>query len=234
VNVLAEPTISIGSASPVSEGNTGTTTATVPVTISGASADPVDVHWATGAGGDDAAAAGTDYVAGSGTVHWSPNDAGAQTIQVQVKGDTLHENDEAFTVTLDTPLNTTISGSASSSVTILDDDAAPPITIHGKRQPEGDIGNTAMRFKLTIPTVSGLPVSVDYQTANGTALGGKDFVKRHGTATIAAGKKSTFINVPIKGDTVVETSENFSVGITNPVNTVIQVGAATGVIQNDD
>ena len=228
------PVATINPAESVTEGNSGTTLVTVPVTLSAASIDPTDIHWSTS---DGSATQPADYTNSSGTVHFNAGSTTATAgtvIKVPVKGDTLDEANETLTVTLDSPVNATIAGSGTSTITINDDDNAPRVTINGASKVEGDVGNTTMKFKVAIPHPSGLAISVDYHTADGTAVGGVDFVKRHGTVTIPVGKRHVFVRVPIKGDTQVETNESFSVGITNPVNTTIRNGAATGVILNDD
>ena len=228
-----EPSISIGDAS-VTEGNSGTTNAMVPVTLSGPTSEPVDVNWTTGAGGDTATA-GTDYVTSSGTVHWDPNDATPKTILVPVKGDKLDEPDETFTVTLDTPSHATITPPGKSTVTINDDDNAPKVSIFGVSQLEGDgPGTTIMKFKVAIPKKSGKDITVHYQTSKGSARPGIDYYQRHGEVTIPAGKNHVFVKVRIIGDTELEVNDNFSVGISAPVNTTIADGSATGVILNDD
>uniref|UniRef100_UPI00307636EA beta strand repeat-containing protein n=1 Tax=Oryzifoliimicrobium ureilyticus TaxID=3113724 RepID=UPI00307636EA len=117
VNDDAYPTLSIGDVS-VAEGNSGTTTATFPVTLSAASSQTVTVNYATANG---SANAGSDYVARSGTLTFSPGTT-TQNVAVTVNGDTTVEPDETFTVTLSGASNATIAR-ATATGTILNDDA---------------------------------------------------------------------------------------------------------------
>jgi hypothetical protein len=73
-----------------------TATATFTVTLSPTSASTVTVNWATGNG---TATAGSDYVAGAGTLTFNPG-AATQTIAVTVNPDALVEGMETFVVTL--------------------------------------------------------------------------------------------------------------------------------------
>ena len=99
------------------EGDSGTTNAVFTVSLSPASTQTVTVHYATGGG---TATAGTDYTAVSNTLTFSPGHTSA-TVTVPVSGDTVHEPDETFDVTLSSPTNATL-GDAVGLGTILNDD----------------------------------------------------------------------------------------------------------------
>jgi hypothetical protein len=119
---ISKPAISIGDAS-AAEGNAGTTTLSVPVTLSAASLSPVTVGYATA---DGTASAGSDYTAASGTVAFKAGET-EQTISISVAGDTAIEQDETFTVTLSNPVNAKVA-KASATVTIRNDDTAVSVT----------------------------------------------------------------------------------------------------------
>jgi hypothetical protein len=74
----------------------GTAVATFTVTLAPASGAPATVDWATV---DGTATAGSDYVAGGGTLTFNPG-VGTQTVSVVVNADALVEGVETFTVTL--------------------------------------------------------------------------------------------------------------------------------------
>ena len=117
------PQMSIGDVQVV-EGNAGTTAAVFAVTLSNASASAVSASWATS---DGAATAPADYVAGSGTVNFTPGTT-AQTLVVLVNGDTIAEPDETFHVDLASAVGATLLKSRGVG-TILDDDGSstPPV-----------------------------------------------------------------------------------------------------------
>ena len=86
----APPTIHPGAAS-VTEGNSGTVTLSVPVSLSNPSAQPVTVDWTTlDTGAAGVATAGVDYVAASGTVTFAPGET-TKTVTITVYGDTIDE-----------------------------------------------------------------------------------------------------------------------------------------------
>ncbi|WP_199443484.1 Calx-beta domain-containing protein [Umezawaea beigongshangensis] len=101
----------------VAEGNTGTTPATLAVTLDRPSPDPVTVDFATA---DATATAPADYVATAGTVTFAPGQTTAP-VTVPVNGDTVDEPDETFTVTLSGASGAAITDPVG-VVTILDDD----------------------------------------------------------------------------------------------------------------
>ena len=73
-----------------------------------------------------------------------------------------------------------------------------------------------------------------YATTAGTAKTPADFTAKSGTVTIAAGKTSATVVVPVKGDTVREPNEAFTVNLSAPTNSGIADAAGTGTIVNDD
>src|SRR4029077_5817784 len=114
------------------------------------------------------------YTAASGVLVFSG--AGSQNVTVPVRGDTLDENDETFTVDV-TALTNAVVSDGPGTVTITDDDAAPNLSIDSPTIPEGKAGDTthvALTVSLTAP--SGKTVTVDHATAGVTATAGQDFL----------------------------------------------------------
>ena len=118
----AEPTLSINGPS-VAEGTAGTTTTlTFTVTKTGATSKEVTVGYADA--GSGSATSGSDYEAlRAGTLTFAAAET-AKPINVTVKGDDTHEQDETVKVTLSNPSNATImAGKSTGTGTITDDDA---------------------------------------------------------------------------------------------------------------
>lgn len=132
VNDDAQPSLSINDVS-VTEGNAGTLTATLTVTLSAASGQTLSVNYATA---DLTATAATDYVSASGTLTFAPG-VTTQTIAVTVNGDTTPEADETFAVNLTAPTNATVAD-AQGIVTIVNDDQ--PVTVAPATLPAPTIG----------------------------------------------------------------------------------------------
>src|SRR5205085_9216194 len=83
----------------VTEGNTGSKTVTLTLTLSAPAVGNETVAWATS---NATATAGSDYAAASGFVTFAAG-ATTATFTVAVLGDNVVEGDETFVVTLSSP-----------------------------------------------------------------------------------------------------------------------------------
>ncbi|MBI3406979.1 MAG: DUF11 domain-containing protein [Planctomycetes bacterium] len=229
----APPTLAINNVSQ-NEGNSGTTTFSFTVTLSGATELPATVQFATADG--SATTAGNDYQPTNGTLTFNPGDA-SKTVTVLVNGDTAFENDESFTVNLSNAQNATISA-ATGTGTILNEDAAPPtptLSINSVTVTEGNSGTASAVFTVTLSTASAQTVTVDFATANGTATSAdNDYQPASGTLTFNPGDTSKTITVLVNGDAIFENNETFSVNLSNPQNATLSSGTGTGTLLNDD
>ena len=228
VNDDLDPTVSVGNASVV-EGDIGTTTLSLPVTLSGPSGREVDVDYATS---DGTATAGSDYTATSGTLVFAAGETSKQ-IAVSVTGDLLVEGNQTFAVTLSSPFNADL-GTSVATGTITNDDANPKLVVGDTAKLEGGSGTTPLTFTVAMVPVSVSDVTVDYATSDGTATAGSDYTGASGTLTIPAGQASGTIAVSVSGDKTYEPNETLTLTLSNPVGATIVVGSATGTILNDD
>jgi len=224
----AVPQASIADVS-LAEGDTGTTPATFDVSLNHPSDTAVTVDWATA---DGSANAGTDYTQGSGTVSFAPGET-AKQVSVDVSGDTTHESDETFTVTLSNPSGTTI-GNGNATATITNDDAVPQASIGDVSLPEGNLGTSPATFDVTLNHPSDTTVTVDWATANGTATVGTDYVLGLGTVSFAPGETTKQVSVDVVGDVLHEADETFTVTLSNPHGATISTPTGTATITNDD
>ena len=117
---------------------------------------------------------------------------------------------------------------ASVVVTILEDD--PAIRIADAAAVEG-AGEMAFSVRLSVPSIQ--TVTVDWTTADGTAIAGQDYAAATGTLTFSALATTQTIRVPIIDDDLDETAETFTVALSNS-NAEIADGEAIGVIADDD
>jgi hypothetical protein len=213
----------------VTEGNAGTTDATFTVSLSSPSGNAVSVDFATENG---TATAPGDYLAASGTLVFDPGQT-TESVSVTVNGDTLDEADETYFVNLSNPVNATIAD-AQGLGTITDDDPLPALSIDDVSVVERNVGNSNATFTVSLSAPSGVVVSVDYATADGTATAGSDYQARNDTLTFSAGQTTRTLNVRIYGDTIAEADETYFVNLSNPVNATIADGQGLGTIVNDD
>ncbi len=223
------PAIRIGDVA-VTEGNTGTRTATFTVTLSAATSQTVTVGYSTANG---AAMAGSDYQAASDVLTFAPGDT-SKTITVLVNGDRLAEPNETFVVNLNSPANSFIADGQGIG-TILDDE--PRISISDVTKAEGRKGKTTLfTFTVTLSVAYDQPVTMSYQTVNGTATTGDgDYIAKTGTLTFAPGETTKTITIEVKGDSKKEANETFYLDLFGlSSNSLFTKNRGIGTILNDD
>jgi hypothetical protein len=223
----AQPSLSVDDVA-FDEGGPGRRPATFTVSLTAPSARPVRVRYGTVNG---SAAAGSDYVAASGTLTFAPGET-SKAVTVQVLGDTAIEADETFSLALSGAVNATL-GRAAGTATIRNDDF-PALSIGDATVAEGDAGVTRAGFAVTLSPAAPFPVAVSYATASRSAKAGADFAAVTGRLTFEPGQATRTIAVGVTGDTVVEPTETFAVTLSDPSGATIARGAAVGTITNDD
>jgi hypothetical protein len=221
------PVLSVSSLS-VAEGNTGTADAIFVVTLSAATGKTVTAEYNAL---PLTATFGVDFQQTTGLVTFNPREV-SKTITVKVIGDTLDEVDEIFRLRLVNPQNALVGNTGFG--TILDDDPSPTISISDVSVLEGNTGGTSMFFTVRLSTVSGRSVSVNYSTANGTAIAGTDYLTSTGVVTLNAGELEKSFSISLIADTQTESNETVFVNISSPTGATIVEGSATGTIIDDD
>ena len=99
---------------------------------------------------------------------------------------------------------------------------------------EGDSGTKSATFTLTLSGPATLPAEVYYNAADISALAGSDYDLPSGVVYFAPGETTRTIPVAIRGDTVAEPTETFSVNLVLPRNLRIADGQAIGTILDND
>jgi hypothetical protein len=228
-----EPQLAISFIPPafMNEGNSGITNVRARVVLSEASTQTITVNYSTL---DGTANAGSDYVAASGSLTFSPGEL-SKILDVSINGDTIDEVDENFKLTLSGATNATI-GTSSAVFTIFDDDG-PTVSINDVSVVEGDGGWKEVFFtvSLSAPTVQDVTVRYDFSPFHSTA--NSDDYRRiplEVRATILHGQLSTQFFVRVNGDIEVEPDEALVISLYNPVGATIADGLGTCTIINDD
>jgi aryl-phospho-beta-D-glucosidase BglC (GH1 family) len=99
---------------------------------------------------------------------------------------------------------------------------------------EGASGTHDMVFTVSLSGPAKTAVTMGYATANGTAVSGQDYVAAQGTLSFAAGETTKTIRVAVKGDTMVEANEAFTLRLADLKGATLSDGVASGTIRNDD
>ena len=213
----------------VTEGDNGTSNATITINLDRPSSLPVSVDYATV---NDTAIAGEDYNAIAGTVDFAPGET-SKTINIAIAGDTIDEFNENFGINLTNASNGTIA-TTTSTVTILDDDALAMVSVGDVTLVEGDEGSTNASFTVSLDVPSTKPITIDFTTVDGTGIAGEDYVGVSGQLEFAPGETSKTIEVAVLGDKLDEVDEAFTIHLSNPNNADILNNHGTGTIVNDD
>lgn len=175
-----------------------------------------------------------------GTVVFPPGTT-IKTVNIQVIGDFLVEQDETLFLSLKNPSSNIKLGELFATGIISNDDidsgGLPLVSIGNSQIGEGDTGSTQLEFIVTLDSVLATDVSMYYTVANsGDATPGVDYVGMGITPiTIVAGSTTAIISVTILGDDLFETNETFTVSLSNiSDNAFLNNSTGTGTILNDD
>jgi chitinase len=219
----------------VVEGNIGTTPAVFTVTLQPANATltaTVDYQTTNGT-----ATAGSDFLATAGTLTFLAGET-TKTITVPVIGDSVVEGNESFNVQLSNAVNATFQDTVGVGTIIDDDLGGPPppsVRIGNLSFPEGNSGTFNVTFTATLSAASTNVSRVRWQTQDGTATAGSDYIAASGELVFQPGDLMKTFTVAIIGDTNFEPDESFNILIVSTDNTSTPPGpAAVGTIVNDD
>lgn len=211
------------------EADAGIGNATFTVTVWPPPVWPVSVVFTTTGA---TAIADQDFLSTNGVLVFGPGETN-QTIKVEIIGDTFHELNESFTATLSGATNATLSVSQGVG-TILNDDPLPILSIGDVSLSEGNLGATSAVFSVSLSAASGLDVVVIYNTSEGNAQDGSDYMGVTGELMIPAGGTTSSITVPVNGDLQIESDEVFYVDLDSVSGAFLLKREGVGLIVNDD
>lgn len=207
----------------------------------------VSVGYATVAG---TASAGADFVTSTGVLRWVAGDSAAKTLSIPIINDTASEPNESFSVVLSNaePLGDSQQLGSPSRATVTIRNVDPPV-VDPVQLDAGTLqfANTSFLVDesdgvvvLSVQRIGGSEgaVSIQYETASGTAVAGADFSQASGSLNWADGDSdSKSFSISILGDVELETQEAFEVMLINPVspaNATLEVGADVAAITIND
>jgi hypothetical protein len=167
---------------------------------------------------------------------------------VATAGDTLDEPDETFKLVLSSPVNTTLA-TTQGVCTIADNDpAASGATVENADEPaaasvqfsegvyEASESAGSVRVTVTRTGDTSEPLSVDYESVDGTAGERSDYHTTIGTLSFAPGETSQGFDVLLTDDAHAEGEESFSLHLSNPSGGRVSLasGAEVKIADNDD
>jgi len=184
------------------------------VTKSGTATGSCSVNYVTANG---TATAGSDYTAKSGTLSFSTAQT-SQTVDVTTTDDSTIESAETFSMSLSSPTGGSIVGSpGNATATINDNDGV--ITCSGVSFRVNDYaydeGPPAV-FTITKTGSTSNSCSVNYATADGTAIAPGDYTAVAGTLTFASNETSKTVSITTTTAPKNEPTEYFYLNLSSP------------------
>jgi hypothetical protein len=173
---------------------------------------------------------GQDFQFTPGTVSWPAGSLANGSFVFSLLGDTLDESNETITFGLEDPSAGVVLGAQDTfQIIIADNDSGGTVQFG---QTSLTVVETDASVVVQVVRAAGAAsgVTVDYDTADGTATAGADYVGSSGTVTFAAGDNSESVAIPLLDDADDDGTETFTVVLSNPgggatlgSNTVCQV-----------
>jgi len=209
--------------------------ASLNVTLSKATPDTVTVEYYTS---NFTAQSGGDYQSASGILTFYPNET-SKNISIAILNDTVYEGNESFFVTLRNPSKAHLGLRFKSTVTINDDEQAPPtlptVYFYPVIYHENENVN-ALNLKVYLSKASSDTVKVDYFTSDFSAKAGSDYQAVSDTLIFYPNETSKNISLTIINDSQYETVESFNATLKNTVNANLVFGKkiSTVIIADDD
>jgi hypothetical protein len=210
--------------------------ATITVNRSGATNVPASVGYSTSDG--TATVAGSDYTAAAGTLSFAAGET-VKTFHVGVANDGAAEANETVNLTLTTG-GTAV---ATSLLSIVDNDNPKASVQLSSPTYEVDEADGTATVVVSLSHAVDADVTVDYATADGTAVAGSDYADTHGTLTFTgnvnnggAGETSKAIQIPITQDADPEDPETLTVALSSalPGASSVLGAPATGTVMITD
>ena len=173
-------------------------------------------------------APGDDFVPASGVATFAPGQI-VMTVPVQLCNDDVAENPESFLVRLLNPSDGVTLARDEATITIIDDDGVPTLSVNDLIVREPSSGKSTATFRVAVSAAQATPVTFSYATESRTALAGSDFQSVQGSASIPVDANGVDIQVQVLADSEFDDREQFALVLSDPAGAVIGVteGIAT-------
>ncbi|MCC7261350.1 MAG: hypothetical protein IT369_02395, partial [Candidatus Latescibacteria bacterium] len=225
----ALPTLSLAGDLTAAEGNAGNSILAFVANLSAPSNQTVAVQYATI---NNTAQAGSDYVAASGTLTFTPGQT-SKTVNVLVRGDMAFESDELLAFNLSNPANATL-GDGQALATITNDDPVPSLAVNDTTLAEGNSGTRQLVFRVRLSNPTSLPVSVAYTTSDSSARAGSDYTAASGQLQFNPLETVKSLSVTIRGDAMYEGDEVLFLLLSEAANATLGRARGRATLLDDD
>lgn len=152
------------------------------------------------------------------------------TFTVSTKEDDIVEASEEFIVTLESD-KSLVGVDDVATGTIIDNDGVASITVSNIEVNEGDNA----RFALQLDKAVQGGVTINYATSNNSAISSQDYTAKSSSVTFdGTANEIEYVTISTLEDAVVESSENFTIGLTEAHDLVSVTASASATIKDDD
>ena len=107
---------------------------------------------------------------------------------------------------------------------------APTIAIADVATPAGSDGSFTAEFEITLSAPVARTVTVQYETADGSALGGEDYTPLSGTLVFEPGITNLTLDIEVAGKSTVYTNRTFFVQLSQATNGALADAEALGTL----
>ncbi len=187
-----------------------------------------------------ATAAASDFAGGvfpTGLVTFAVGQA-TKVVTIPIVADNVLEGNEGFKVSLSAPTGAALGATIVATSTIRNDDASLSIVATSASKAERHTGLTPFTFTVTrtgdINATSSATYTVRGATKDGANAADFGGTVPTGTVVFVPTESTKLITINVVGDKIGEVNEGFLVTLSNPINVILGITAATGVITNDD
>ena len=144
----------------------------------------------------------------------------SQTISVPIINDTLYEINETINLSL---VSATIGNQATAVLTIDDSGDRPTISFASSSQTvvEGFTSPQNLSYTVSLSNPSTRKITVQYATADGSALASSDYTTSTDTLTFNPNETTKTITIPILNDSSNEPDETFTLTLSNATNATL-------------
>jgi hypothetical protein len=188
-------------------------------------------------GSDYSGTADGQPLGASGTLSWAAGDGSAKTISVDVAGDLDIEGVETIALALKSPSRgAMILNPSRSTISIVDNDGPTQVQLDSASYNVSESGGPTLSMHVLRSGDLTGSSSVTATEADGSAVLGTDFTGTNPQAlSFSAGQFDKTVSFNIVDDADKETTENFSVALSNPVSAQLgAISSATASILDDD
>ena len=199
-------------------GGVGFTNAYITVTRTFGSSGTVSVQFKTA---DGTALSGSKYITTNGVLNFGDGES-SKSFPVQVLNTTTAEGPELFSVLLSNPTGgATLAIPTNATVTIINTNTgiAFALATNYVTEPYGTAAGSVVLNVVRYNNTNGV-TTVDYATADGSAVAGSNYVTTTGTLTFYPGQSVLPITVPLIYDPLVTGDLSFTASLSNPSSSV--------------